>query len=216
MLTGESLPVEKDRRRRSSAPHSTRRADSFSRRPRSEVTPRLPRSCGWSSRRRDRRRRCSAWPTVSPALRPGRAGLAALTFGLDGFRAGPRVHLRAHGGVAVLIIACPCALGSGRADRDHGRHRQGGRERHPDPRRRGTGSGARINTIVLDKTGTITRGKPAVDAGGRRPNGFSETSSCAWPPRPRSARSIRSARRSSSGAQELRSRAAEGGALSSR
>ena len=62
----------------------------------------------------------------------------------------------------------------------------------------------KIDTIVLDKTGTLTRGKPAVtgDRAGRRAS--SETSCCAWRPRPRSAPSTRWARRSSRGASELR------------
>ena len=61
---------------------------------------------------------------------------------------------------SVLIIACPCALGPGHAAVDHGRHRQGRRERHPDPLRRGAGDRAQARRVVLDKTGTITAGSP--------------------------------------------------------
>ena len=52
--------------------------------------------------------------------------------------------------------------GPGHADRDHGRHRQGRRGRHPDPRRRGARARAAHHAVVLDKTGTITAGEPSV------------------------------------------------------
>ncbi|PID66938.1 MAG: copper-translocating P-type ATPase [Gammaproteobacteria bacterium] len=64
--------------------------------------------------------------------------------------------------VSVLIIACPCALGLatpistmigvGKAAEN------GGLIRHAEALQRA----AEIDTVILDKTGTITRGKPAV------------------------------------------------------
>ena len=56
----------------------------------------------------------------------------------------------------------PVRAGPGDADRDHGRHRHGRRARHPDQERREPGARQRHPTVVLDKTGTITEGKPVV------------------------------------------------------
>jgi Cu+-exporting ATPase len=75
--------------------------------------------------------------------------------------------------VAVLIVACPCAMGlatptaimagTGRAA-SQGILFKGGEALE---------AAARVNTVILDKTGTVTTGKPAVTA--VRPlNGYSE------------------------------------------
>src|SRR5438270_10727129 len=74
----------------------------------------------------------------------------------------PRVTMALQAAIAVLIIACPCALGLAT----------------PTAIMVGTGKAAengilipggdalegarRVNTIVLDKTGTLTRNKPSV------------------------------------------------------
>ena len=94
---------------------------------------------------------------------PAVIGLAALTFaGWLLFGPEPKLTYGLTSAIAVLIIACPCAMGLAT----------------PTAIMVGTGKGAengilirdgaalehaqRITTVVLDKTGTITRGQPAV------------------------------------------------------
>ncbi|MGH2549366.1 MAG: copper-translocating P-type ATPase, partial [Thermomicrobiales bacterium] len=103
--------------------------------------------------------------SISSYFVPIVLGLAALTFAIWLiFGPDPQVTFAVAATVAVLVIACPCALGLAA----------------PTAIMVGTGKAAelgilvkggealeqarRINTIVLDKTGTLTRGKPAVVA----------------------------------------------------
>ncbi|MBV9170069.1 MAG: heavy metal translocating P-type ATPase, partial [Chloroflexi bacterium] len=100
---------------------------------------------------------------ISEVFVPAILILAALTFiGWLILGPEPRFTLALQAAIAVLIIACPCALGLAT----------------PTEIMVGTGKAAeygilirdgealegarRIRTIVLDKTGTLTRGKPAV------------------------------------------------------
>ena len=101
---------------------------------------------------------------VSAVFVPAVVGVAVLTFGLW-FALAPaesRLPLALVSFVAVLIIACPCALGLAT----------------PTAIMVGTGKGAehgvlirsaealekayQVDTVLLDKTGTITQGEPAV------------------------------------------------------
>ncbi len=149
---------------RSSARRSTRPARSASARRASAATRCWHRSSGWWSRRRDRRRRSSASPTcVSSYFVPAVLFIAIATF-VVWFDFGPEPVTTSAlvSAVSVLIIACPCALGLAT----------------PMSIMVGTGKGAeqgilirsaealetahKLDAIVLDKTGTITRGEPAL------------------------------------------------------
>jgi|DewCreStandDraft_2_1066082.scaffolds.fasta_scaffold00260_57 Cu+-exporting ATPase len=100
---------------------------------------------------------------ISSYFVPGVLVLAALTFAVWLlFGPEPRLTFALQATIAVLIIACPCAMGLAT----------------PTAIMVGTGKGAeygvlirggealelahKITTIVLDKTGTLTQGKPAV------------------------------------------------------
>jgi len=100
---------------------------------------------------------------ISSYFVPAILALSVLTFiGWFAFGPDPRFTLALQTFIAVLIIACPCALGLAT----------------PTAIMVGTGKGAeagilirggealegahKVDTIVLDKTGTITRGKPVV------------------------------------------------------
>ena len=127
------------------------------------------RSSRWSPRRSARARRSSGSPTRSPAgscrrsSRSRRCRFVAWSM----FGPAPAMGFALVNAVAVLIIACPCALGLAT----------------PMSIMVGTGRGAhagvlvrnaealelmeKVDTLVVDKTGTLTEGKPqlvAVDA----------------------------------------------------
>jgi P-type Cu+ transporter len=99
--------------------------------------------------------------TVSSYFVPAVLGLAALTF-VVWFFFGPSPILALTTAISVLIIACPCSLGlatptaimvgTGKAA-ENGILVRGGEALEMT---------RRIDAIVLDKTGTLTRGEPAV------------------------------------------------------
>ncbi|HXI17200.1 MAG TPA: copper-translocating P-type ATPase, partial [Chloroflexota bacterium] len=103
--------------------------------------------------------------TISSYFVPAVLLLAALNFAAwMVFGPDQRLTLALQTTIAVLIIACPCALGlatptaimvgTGKAA-EHGVLVRGGEALEQT---------RRVDTIVLDKTGTLTRGKPAVTA----------------------------------------------------
>jgi Cu+-exporting ATPase len=152
----------------------------------------LRRSCRWWPWRSARARRCSAWPTqvagyfVSASWR-----IALLTFfGWGLFGPEPSWVYGLINAVAVLIIACPCALGLAT----------------PMSIMVATGRGAthgvlfrdaaaienlrKVDTLIVDKTGTLTEGRPSFEQRDRRA-GNTPTRCCAWPPASTRAASIR-------------------------
>ena len=106
---------ERPRRGRSSAPRSTRRGTLRDARDARRSRHRCwPRSWRWSSARRAPRRRSSAWPTaISEVFVPLVIVLAAGTFAGLVRCSGPepRLTFALTAFIAVLVIACPCAMG---------------------------------------------------------------------------------------------------------
>ena len=87
--------------------------------------------------------------------------------------------------VAVLIVACPCALGPGHADRADGRHRARRAARHPDqgPRGPGVHPPRRHRRARQDRH---RHHRPDEPGGGRRRRpARTRTTYAGWPPRSR-------------------------------
>ena len=162
MVTGESMPVSKERAIRSSPARSTRPAASSCVPSASAARPCCLRSCRWSRRRSARARRSSGWPTTWPAwFVPAVLAVAVVAFvAWAMFGPEPRLAFGLVAAVTVLIIACPCALGLAT----------------PMSIMVGVGRGAqsgvliknaealermeKVDTLLVDKTGTLTEGRP--------------------------------------------------------
>ena len=187
LVTGESMPVTKtDRRHRHRRHRQPDRVAGDARRQVSAGTRCWPASSRWLPKPNALVHPSSGWPTGSPAsFVPAVLGVAVAAF-IVWALVGPEPRL-AHAlivAVAVLIIACPCALGLAT----------------PVSIMVGVGRGAqmgvliknaealelleKVDTLVVDKTGTLTEGRPSVTAGRRRParRRTRQTSCCAWPP----------------------------------
>ena len=101
--------------------------------------------------------------------------------GVARFRAEPGAQLRLRGRVCVLVIACPCAMGlatptaimvgTGKAAELGILFRQGA----------ALETMARLDTVVLDKTGTLTKGRPELTDVRRLDSELDRRRSCcAW------------------------------------
>ena len=92
---------------------------------------------------------------------PGVMGIAGVTAGGWLLGGAPATHALAHA-IAVVLIACPCALGL--ATPTAIMAGTGAAARRGIFIRNGTAleTGAKVTTVVFDKTGTITEGRPLV------------------------------------------------------
>ena len=150
-LTGEPLQVRYDQGRRFAAAVSIPPAPAW----RSGPAPRpptapTPGSCGWPSRRPPSPRPWCDWPTGWPPGSFPALAIAGLAWLLSG---------SATRAVAVLVVP-PRAPAAGRTGRDRVRPVPGVPHRRSCPRGGPLETLGRASTLVLDKTGTLTSGRP--------------------------------------------------------
>ena len=158
MLTGEPVPVEVGPGDRSSAGASTRAAGWWSAPPGSARTPSSPRWPGWSTEAQSGKAPVQRLADRSSGVFVPRSSRSRLVTWAGGWgRAAGRggVHRRGRGADRRL----PVRARPGHADRAAGRHRPRRAARHPDHGPGGPRDHPRVDTVVLDKTGTVTTGE---------------------------------------------------------
>ena len=194
------IPVEKaDRRARDRRDAERHRQPGDARRQGRSPKQCSRRSCSWWRRRSGPARRCSAWPTRWRSGSCLRCSARRRSHSSPGACSGPEPSwtFAVFNAVSVLIIACPCALGLATPMSimvATGRAAQAGvlfRDAEAIEQLR------RIDTLVVDKTGTLTEGQSGLPRVDRRRRASPTTRSCSLPPAWTRAANTRSPKRSS-------------------
>ena len=195
MVTGESMPVEKDARREADRRHGERhrRAGDAAEKVGSEtVLARIVAMVAEAQRSRAPIQRLA--DTVAAWFVPAVIAVAVLAFvawAIWGPQ--PALAYALVAAVSVLIIACPCALGLATPMSimvGVGKRRRG---RRADQVAEALERMEKVDTLVVDKTGTLTEGKPKVVAVVPGARAWPRAKCCRW-------------RRASSGRASIRSR----------
>ena len=145
---------------RSSGPRPAAAATSRCAPPRWATRPRSHRSSGWSTRPRVPRRPSPSWPTRWPACSCRSSSRSPSSRHAVWLAVGQTPEFALTIAVSVLVVSCPCALGLATPTAIMvGTGRGAANGILINPRRRWR-SAHGVDTVVLDKTGTITRGEP--------------------------------------------------------
>ena len=207
MVTGEPIPVEKQRRRHGHRRHGERHRDArhAGRAGRRRDAARADRRRWWREAQRSRAPIQKLADVVAgyfvPAVHRSSPSSTFVVWAVVGPepRAGLRARQRGRGADHRL----PVRARPRHADVDHGRHRQG-RARSGVLFRNAEAIEVlrKVDTLVVDKTGTLTEGKPTLVTRRAAPRHATRRRCCGWPRASSAAASIRWPRRSSRGAEE--------------